>query len=75
MGLYCHNEKCYEKNGSVLLEEDDVDSRQEWTTVSFHCPECDTSFERRTDYKTQSDLIASDVLYMIDEKGNKIEVE
>jgi len=57
------------------LIEDDVDDRQEWCRRYYHCPDCKTQYERRTDYKTQSSLVESDVLYMIDEKGNSIEVE
>jgi len=72
----CHNEKCYEKNGCVTLIEDDVDDRGEWCNISYHCSECNTCYVRRIDYKTQSNLISSDKLYMIDDKrGKRIEVE
>lgn len=73
--LCCHNEKCYKENGSVSLLEDDVDDRSEWCVIYYHCDECGTSYERKMTYKTQSSLVESDILYMIDEKGNSIEVE
>lgn len=68
--LTCKKSDCFGH-----LYEDDVDDRQEWCTRYYHCVKCDTKYERRTDYKTQSSLVESDVLYMIDEKGEKIEVE
>jgi hypothetical protein len=73
--LYCKNPKCYKENGCVSLIEDDVDDRQEWCRISYHCSKCNTCYVRRIDYKTQSSLVASDVLYLIDEKRKEIEVE
>ena len=73
--ISCHNEKCHEKNGLVVLIQDDTDDRQEWCIQYYHCPECNTSYERRIDYKTQSSLIERDTLYTINEKGEHIEVE
>lgn len=44
------------------LKEDSVDSRQEWTAISFHCPRCKEEFEYREDYAIQSSRIVSQTL-------------
>lgn len=39
-----------------------TDSRQEWCEEEYYCGKCEKSFLRRTEYQTQSELIASDTL-------------
>jgi uncharacterized C2H2 Zn-finger protein len=53
-----------------MLVEDSNDSRQEWVETYYHCPECDAEYTRRTEYKTQSHLVESDILY--DAEGNEV---
>lgn len=66
----CKKDRCYGR-----LIEDDVDDRCEWCRTYYHCEDCNARYEKMTIYKTQSSLIESDVLYMIDAKGKSIEVE
>lgn len=46
-----------------LLGEDD---RQEWREETYYCEGCKKSFVRRTEYQTQSKLVASDTLTEIE---------
>lgn len=66
---------CKKQDCLGRLIEDDADDRQEWCIRNYHCPNCNTKYIRRMDYKTQSALVESDILYMIDENGNWKEVE
>lgn len=65
--LYCTQPRC-----SGHLIEDEIDSRQEWCRKSLHCKVCNTNYEELITYKTQSSLIASDELFLINEKGEEI---
>lgn len=38
----------------IELELTDIDSRQEWTTESFHCNSCGNDFDHTIVYKIQS---------------------
>lgn len=51
------------------------DSRQEWYTEVYTCPECGTHHEHRREFQAQSSLIASDRLYCIDAEGYEISEE
>jgi hypothetical protein len=51
------------------------DSRQEWYTAEYQCPECNTLHERRTEYQAQSSLVSNDTFYCIDEHGYEISAE
>ncbi len=54
-------------NCGFLLEQGDVDSRQEWTETNYYCPECKKFYIRRTEYQSQSSLTSSDTLKEIKE--------
>ncbi len=54
--------KC--SNKLELLE---TDSRQEWSEETYYCEKCEKYFLRRTDFQTQSKLVASDTLKEIEE--------
>jgi len=47
------------KCGNLMIEED-VDSRQEWVRISYHCSECNEVRIRLITYQTQSSMVASD---------------
>jgi len=49
-------------DNSTLIQQGKADSRQEWYEVEFECPTCHRSYTERVEFKTQSDLIKSDVL-------------
>lgn len=49
--------KCNEE-----MELTETDSRQEWFEEIYACIDCNKSFVRRVEFKTQSNLIASDNL-------------
>jgi transposase-like protein len=40
----------------------ETDSRQEWFEETYACIDCGKTFVRRVEFKTQSNLIASDEL-------------
>ena len=44
------------------LEIGDVDCRQEWRTIQYHCFACKKDFKQTTTYKPQSSLVALDEL-------------
>lgn len=56
---------------SADLEEVLVDPRQEWTTITYQCPDCEEEFEYREDYAIQSSRIVSQTL--TDSKGKERE--
>ena len=45
--------------------DDGVDSRQEWTTYYYSCPQCGVAYERHIVYKTQSSIVKSDNVEMV----------
>ena len=57
--------KCPKCSSNMELIE--TDDRQEWKEENYVCKECDKSFLRRTEYQTQSELVASDTLEEIKE--------
>lgn len=46
------------------LKETECDSRQEWVDYSYICPHCGCYYGRKITYKTQSDMVKSDILYV-----------
>ena len=52
--------KCPECDEEMDLLE--TDSRQEWFEEIYSCDNCIKTFERRVEFKTQSELIESDEL-------------
>ncbi len=52
---------------SSELELLDTDSRQEWVEEKYYCSKCDKYFLRRTEFQTQSELVASDTIEEIEE--------
>ncbi len=52
--------ECPKCSGRLELLE--TDSRQEWTEETYYCETCEKSFLRRTDFQTQSKLVASDTI-------------
>jgi len=64
--MNCTKENCC---GSLLPQGSDC--RQEWTEEYLTCEECGAEYTIRTDFKTQSHLIHSQVLY--NESGEVIE--
>jgi hypothetical protein len=65
--------QCLVCNNNLRLINED--SRQEWYTAEYQCPECSTNHEHRREFQIQSSLIASDRLYCIDDGGYEISAE
>ena len=47
-------------NCNSSMELTDEDYRQEWRELTYYCEDCKKHFCRRTEYQTQSELVASD---------------
>jgi len=64
--MNCHKDKCHGE-----LQQDEVDSRQEWCDVYYSCKSCGAEYTLSTIFKAQSKLVESQFLY--DSNGNAVE--
>jgi len=57
------------------LEVGDIDSRTEWVKTYYEpCEDCGRVHMQRTDYKTQSSLVESDILYWVQKNDRLVRV-